>query len=105
MDRNHPFSPVIFRVSFTILRIFPKAFIKTRYDLLKCSNILGGVVFANAVTTTNQDKGVKLFEYIRPSVGLGLRILFQKQSRMNIQVDYAQGEDSNGVYFGASEVF
>ena len=79
--------------------------VEYRFPLLKCSNILGGVVFANAVTTTNQDKGVKLFEYIRPSVGLGLRILFQKQSRMNIQVDYAQGEDSNGVYFGASEVF
>jgi hypothetical protein len=48
---------------------------------------------------------VRLFEYIKPGFGAGLRILFQKKSRMNIVVDYAKGENSGGIYFGAFEVF
>jgi outer membrane protein assembly factor BamA len=76
-----------------------------RFPISKCTNTLGAVVFVNATTTNNMDTGVKLFEYVKPGFGIGLRILFQKQSRMNIQVDYGRGVDSGGVYFGASEVF
>ena len=46
-----------------------------------------------------------MFEYVQPGIGAGLRILFQKKSRMNIQVDYGKGNGSGGIYFGASEVF
>jgi len=76
-----------------------------RFPISRCTNTLSAVVFANAVTTSNKDAGVGLFDYLRPGAGIGLRILFQKKSRMNIQVDYAQGKDSGGLYFGASEVF
>ncbi|MFL5741943.1 MAG: BamA/TamA family outer membrane protein [Flavisolibacter sp.] len=76
-----------------------------RYPISKCTHTLGAVVFINGVTTSSEDTGVKLFDYIRPGFGIGLRFLFQKQSRMNIQADYAKGNDSGGIYFGASEVF
>lgn len=76
-----------------------------RFPISRCTSTLSGVVFANAVTTTNKDAGVGLFDYVKPAFGAGLRILFQKRSRMNIQVDYAKGENSGGLYFGASEVF
>jgi outer membrane protein assembly factor BamA len=76
-----------------------------RFPISKCTHTLSGVVFANAVTTDDKDRHVRLFEYIKPGFGAGLRILFQKKSRMNILVDYAKGENSGGIYFSAFEVF
>lgn len=76
-----------------------------RFPISRCTQTLGGVMFVNAATTTNRDASVGLFDYVRPGAGIGLRILFQKKSRMNIQVDYAKGQGSGGIYFGASEVF
>jgi outer membrane protein assembly factor BamA len=79
--------------------------VEYRFAISKCTNTLGAVVFANATTTNNKDKNVGLFDYIQPGFGAGIRILFQKKSRMNIQVDYGQGDNSGGIYFGATEVF
>jgi hypothetical protein len=76
-----------------------------RFPISRCTNTLGGVVFLNAVSTSNKDGDVGLLQYIKPGFGVGLRVLFQKKSRMNIQIDYAKGEGSKGIYFGASEVF
>lgn len=79
--------------------------VEYRVPISRCTNTLGAVIFLNAVTTTSKDNGVTMFEYIQPGYGIGLRILFQKRSRMNIQVDFGKGKESGGVYFGASEVF
>jgi len=46
-----------------------------------------------------------LFNYIAPGCGFGLRILVDKRSRTNVQVDFGFGQKFAGVYFGASETF
>jgi outer membrane protein assembly factor BamA len=76
-----------------------------RLPISKCTNTLGAVFFLNATTASNKDGGQQLFEYIKPGYGAGIRVLFNKKSRMNIAIDYGKGEQSGGIYFGASEVF
>ncbi|NEU09630.1 BamA/TamA family outer membrane protein [Flavihumibacter sp. R14] len=76
-----------------------------RFPISKCTGILGGAVFANATTTSNRDLNVELFDYLRAGYGMGLRIMADKKSRTNIQIDVAFGKNSGGFYFGASETF
>ncbi|HTX89560.1 MAG TPA: BamA/TamA family outer membrane protein [Bacteroidales bacterium] len=79
--------------------------VEYRFPISQCSQILGGVVFVNAVTTTNKDLHTGLFEYIRPAVGIGLRIMLSKFSRTNLSIDYGKGYESQGLYFTAQEAF
>jgi hypothetical protein len=72
---------------------------------IMCNQLISGVVFGSAVTTTNKDVNINLFDYLRPAGGVGLRFLFNKKAKMNMQIDYAIGQNSSGFYFGASEVF
>ena len=76
-----------------------------RFPILRCAQTLGGVVFVNASTASNRDTGVQLFDYVRPAVGFGFRLLMNKYSRMNISIDFAYGFDSKGTYFGGTETF
>jgi hypothetical protein len=76
-----------------------------RFPILRCAQTLGGVVFVNASTASNRDTGVQLFDYVRPAVGFGFRLLMNKYSRMNISIDFAYGFDSKGTYFGGAETF
>jgi len=76
-----------------------------RFPISRCSQVLGGVIFANASTASSRDQGVSLFEFIRPAAGFGLRIMASKKSRTNILIDFAIGEKANGLYFSAQEVF
>lgn len=76
-----------------------------RFPLLRCIQTLGGVVFVNASTASNRDANVHLFDYVRPAVGFGFRLLMNKYSRMNISIDFAYGFDSKGVFFGGGETF
>lgn len=39
------------------------------------------------------------------SYGMGLRIMLNKQERMNFRLDYGRGRDSNGVYLTVTEAF
>ena len=66
---------------------------------------LGGVVFLNAVTVSNYGAGEKLFDYIRPAMGVGLRVLVNKHTRLNINLDFGIGFKSSGFYFAAGETF
>ncbi|AUD05842.1 BamA/TamA family outer membrane protein [Spirosoma pollinicola] len=71
---------------------------------LTADRLLGGVVFANAQTVTEQNSGQ--FEKIVPAVGAGLRIKMNKLSRTNLSVDYGVGFDgSKGLFFNLGEVF
>jgi hypothetical protein len=79
--------------------------IEYRFLLSKCTKTLGAVIFLNAVTADSKDIRVELFEYVQPGFGVGIRLLFQKNNRMNIQADYGVGNKSGGIYFGAGEVF
>jgi outer membrane protein assembly factor BamA len=76
-----------------------------RFPISKCTGTLGGVIFGNLTTSDNKDAGVHLFDYLQAGYGVGVRVLFNKKARMNIQVDYGKGNGSGGIYFGASEVF
>jgi hypothetical protein len=75
--------------------------------------LVGGAVFANAETFTRpavsfgtySETSVNLFQYVKPAVGVGARILMSKESRTNLRVDVAWGVDSFAVYLGAGEVF
>lgn len=76
-----------------------------RFPLLPCSQTLGGVVFVNATTATHNQRNVKLFDYVRPAIGFGFRVLFNKHTRLNINIDYAIGYKSEGFYFAGGETF
>jgi hypothetical protein len=76
-----------------------------RFPISQCSKILGGVVFVNAVTTSNAQNDVALFQYIRPAVGFGVRVMVNKYFRTNINLDFAIGKQSKGFYFSGQETF
>jgi hypothetical protein len=78
--------------------------------------LLGGVAFVNATTAARpsvnepslgvQEKAIALFDTVEPAAGLGLRIMADRQARMNVVIDYAIGRGgSNGLYFSVGEAF
>jgi len=79
--------------------------VEYRFPITRCSQVLGGVLFVNASTASSKDQGVPLLGYIRPAGGFGLRIAVDKLNRTNILIDFTWGEQSNGIYFRAQEVF
>jgi outer membrane protein assembly factor BamA len=79
--------------------------VEYRFPIWPCSHIIGGVLFANAVTTDNPGRHVALFQYIKPAVGIGIRVMVNKYFRTNINLDYAIGVKSKGFYFSGQETF
>jgi hypothetical protein len=81
------------------------------------NGLLGGVLFANAVSFASpafQASGpgwsysspkVGLLQYVRPAAGFGLRFMMNRDSRTNVTLDFAFGENSFGVWFNAGEYF
>jgi len=68
------------------------------------NGLLGGVVFANAQSFSEQGSG--RFEYVAPGYGLGIRISLNKFSRTNLCVDYGWGAHGSGGFFvNLGEVF
>jgi hypothetical protein len=63
------------------------------------------VVFVNGTTVSDRQRSIRVFDYVKPAAGIGLRIMADKLSRTNIAIDIAVGENSTGIYFGATEVF
>ena len=76
-----------------------------RFPISQCSQILGGVLFVNAVSTDNPNRDVGLFEYIQPAVGFGIRVMVNKYFRTNINLDFAIGRKTSGFYFSGQETF
>lgn len=72
---------------------------------ITCNQLLSGTVFTNFATASNTDTSVRLFDYIQPAAGIGLRILIDKATRTNLIVDYAWGRHSKGFYLNAGETF
>jgi len=79
--------------------------VEWRFPISKCTEVLGGVLFANLTTASSKDNHVDLFEYIKPGIGAGLRIMLDKKSRTNLCMDYGIGQKSNGYYMTAGEIF
>jgi outer membrane protein assembly factor BamA len=89
-----------------LFRGFNLAYFSTEFRFpITCNQVLGGTVFANFTSTDNRDQDIRLFDYIQPAAGIGLRILIDKASRTNLVVDYAKGRDSKGFYLNAGETF
>jgi hypothetical protein len=79
--------------------------VEYRFPISQCSGVLGGVLFANAITTSDQANNVHTFDYVKAGYGFGIRIMADKLSRTNVTIDWGFGEHSSGIYFGATEVF
>lgn len=79
--------------------------VEYRFPISQCSEILGGVFFINATTASNRLTNVNLFEYVKPAIGLGLRVMINKTTRLNLNLDFAIGVDSKGFYFSGTETF
>lgn len=78
---------------------------ETRFDVTS-NGLIGLVLSVNATTTSDPDANVKLFDFIEPAGGVGLRIKFDKYSRTNISVDFGFGRHgSKGVFLTLGEFF
>jgi len=79
--------------------------IENRIDLTR-NGLIGIVLFANAITISNPDANVKLFDYVEPAGGVGLRVKFDKYARTNISIDLGIGKHgSKGVFLNIGEFF
>ena len=75
--------------------------------------LFGGVLFANAESFSSPgftsagyvSPGVKVLEYLQPAAGLGLRILINRDSRTNLDLDVAFGQGFFGFWLNAGEYF
>ena len=69
------------------------------------NNFLSGVAFGN-LQTGNDEQGTPLFQVFQPGYGAGLRVLFNKQTRTNLALDYAFGRFGNkGFFLNLNEAF
>jgi outer membrane protein assembly factor BamA len=75
-----------------------------RFPIL-CSNLISGTVFGNLTSASDKDRGIRLFQYVQPAVGVGLRILIDKATRTNLVLNYALGRHSKAFYLNAGESF
>jgi hypothetical protein len=56
--------------------------------------------------SASDDIDRKVFHVWEPGGGVGLRILFQKQNKTTLCVDFAKGKyGANGLFFGLGEAF
>lgn len=68
------------------------------------NGLVGGVIFANAESFTEQASGK--FETIAPAFGGGIRLKLNKFSRTNVAIDYGFGiGGSSGLFVNLGEVF
>ena len=68
------------------------------------NGLIGGVVFANAESVTEQVSG--RFETVAPGWGAGVRLKLDKFSRTNVALDYGFGlGGSGGLFVNIGEVF
>ena len=72
---------------------------------ISCNQLISGTVFANFTSASDNDRQIRLFQYIQPAVGVGLRILIDKATRTNLVLNYAWGRHSKAFYLNAGESF
>jgi outer membrane protein assembly factor BamA len=89
-----------------LLRGYSLAYLETEYRFpISCNQLVSGTFFTNFTTVSDKDRDIKLFQYIQPAVGVGLRILIDKASRTNLVMNYAWGRQSKALYLNAGETF
>jgi outer membrane protein assembly factor BamA len=76
-----------------------------RFLISSRTGILGGVIFSNLTSTSDNENKIKLLNYVQPAYGTGLRVLLDKISRTRLQLDVAMGQNRVVFYFGIRETF
>jgi outer membrane protein assembly factor BamA len=77
-----------------------------RFPISRYTGILGGVVFVNATTASSDDGTRKLFQYVDPAAGLGLRVMISRKTLSNLSIDCGIGANGKiAVYFNLNETF
>jgi hypothetical protein len=94
--------------------------VEYRFPISMCSEVIGGVLFVNATTASNLAREgtytdldgsefylepVRLFQYIQPAFGFGIRVKINKYTRLNLNLDMGFGVKSRAFYFSGSETF
>ncbi|MFV0366375.1 MAG: BamA/TamA family outer membrane protein [Mangrovibacterium sp.] len=80
--------------------------VEYRFPLQKNKDTFGGVLFCNATSASSRTNDIKLFEYVEPSAGFGVRIMLNKSAGTNLTLDYGFGSrGSHGFYLAVNEVF
>jgi hypothetical protein len=75
-----------------------------RFPITK-NQMISGTVFANATTASSVSKSLTSFESVQPAVGVGLRVLLDKNTLTNFIVNFGLGRDSKTFYFNDGEGF
>lgn len=75
-----------------------------RFPIVK-NQMISGTVFANATSASTNSKNLLRFEPVQPAMGVGLRILLDKETLTNFIVNYGLGRDSQTFYFNDGEGF
>lgn len=65
---------------------------------------IGMVAFGGVGDTTNKLNQFKL-NHLRPTVGLGLRFLLDKEEKLNARLDWGFGEKTDNLYLNIAESF
>jgi hypothetical protein len=73
-----------------------------RFNISK-NGFFGGVVFAN--TTSASEYDTQNFKYWQPAVGAGVRLKFNKYTKVNVAFDFGISKDYASVYLKIGEVF
>ena len=89
-----------------LLRGQKMVYLETEYRFpITCNQLISGTVFANFTSASDKDREIRLFQYVQPAAGLGLRILIDKATRTNLVFNYAVGRHSKAFYLNAGESF
>lgn len=89
-----------------LFRGFNLMYFETEYRFpISCNQLISGTLFSNFTTASNKDNNIRLFQYVQPAAGVGLRILIDKPSRTNVIMNYGWGRDSRAFYLNAGETF
>lgn len=79
-------------------------FFETEYRFNITQNgFVGGVLFAN--TTSASEYDTQNFKYWQPAVGAGVRLKFNKYSKVNVAFDFGISKDYASVYLNIGEAF
>lgn len=75
-----------------------------RFPITK-NQMVSGTVFVNGTSATDVSKNLMLFQSLQPAVGVGLRILLDKDTLTNFIVNFGLGRGSETFYFNDGEGF
>ena len=73
-----------------------------RFNLTQ-NGFLGGVVFANATSASQYD--TQHFIHWQPAAGAGVRLKFNKYTKLNVALDFGFSKEYASVYLKIGEVF